>query len=232
MTAALALVCMLTAAADEPVKPAVPPKPAMIVDVLWKPKPGDKAIIGMTDTPGAMNMYVWGLIAKLIRASDTTGMNPFYAAKSVVKLPQGVEVLVIERHNYQPMPTVTVLSGAESFATFAQESVGRGMRPEPPENVLELRILSGEFEGRALVVPEKNVVQMIPAPFVPPPKPKPAPKKVDPAERAATLLKTARNLEKLGKTAAALETYRRLVDHFSGTAAAKEAAERIKAVGK
>jgi YHS domain-containing protein len=48
------------------------------------------------------------------------------------------------------------------------------------------------------------------------------------ASRAATTLRLAQNLEKTGKTAAALSYYRRIVKDYPGTTPAKTAAERIK----
>jgi hypothetical protein len=50
------------------------------------------------------------------------------------------------------------------------------------------------------------------------------------ASRAASLLKLGQNLEKAGKTSAAVGYYRRVVKDFAKTAAAKTAAERIKAI--
>jgi YHS domain-containing protein len=49
--------------------------------------------------------------------------------------------------------------------------------------------------------------------------------------RAASLLKLGQNLEKSGKTSAALDYYRRVVKDFAKTPSAKTAAERIKALG-
>jgi YHS domain-containing protein len=60
------------------------------------------------------------------------------------------------------------------------------------------------------------------------PKSKPAAK---PADRAASLLKIAQNLEKAGKFAAALKNYREIVKSFPDAPAAKTAKERIKALG-
>jgi hypothetical protein len=51
------------------------------------------------------------------------------------------------------------------------------------------------------------------------------------AARAATLLKLGQNLEKAGKTTAALGYFRQVAKDFAGTPAAKTAAERIKALG-
>jgi YHS domain-containing protein len=50
------------------------------------------------------------------------------------------------------------------------------------------------------------------------------------ANRAATLLRISQNLEKDGKSAAALKSFRQIVKDFPRTPAAKTAAERIKAL--
>jgi hypothetical protein len=52
------------------------------------------------------------------------------------------------------------------------------------------------------------------------------------ATRASTWLSMGRNLEKSGKTAAALENYRRIVKECPGTPSVKTANERIKALSK
>ena len=49
--------------------------------------------------------------------------------------------------------------------------------------------------------------------------------------RAASVLRLGQNLEKSGKTAAALPYYRRVVKEYPGTASARTAAARIKALG-
>ena len=51
-------------------------------------------------------------------------------------------------------------------------------------------------------------------------------------QRAETLLRSARNLEKAGKPAGALGLYRQLFKDFPATPAAKAAAERITALGE
>jgi YHS domain-containing protein len=53
-----------------------------------------------------------------------------------------------------------------------------------------------------------------------------------PADRAAVLLRLGQNVEKAGKTSAALDYYRRIVKDFAGTPASKTAAARIKALQK
>jgi YHS domain-containing protein len=53
-----------------------------------------------------------------------------------------------------------------------------------------------------------------------------------PANRAASLLRIAQNLEKSGKTEAALKDYKRIVKDFAETPAAKTAKQRIRALEK
>ena len=53
-----------------------------------------------------------------------------------------------------------------------------------------------------------------------------------PAARAASLLRIAQNLEKSGKTAAALEDYKQIVKDYGDTPAARTARQRIKALEK
>lgn len=57
-------------------------------------------------------------------------------------------------------------------------------------------------------------------------------KSAGPAAKAASLLSQAQALEKSGKNAAALVFYKRVVKEYAGTAQAKTAAERVKALGK
>jgi YHS domain-containing protein len=62
----------------------------------------------------------------------------------------------------------------------------------------------------------------------PPPAESKSSRTADPDTRAASLLRSAKSLEKLGQTAAAVESYRRIVTKYPGTLEAKTAAERIK----
>jgi hypothetical protein len=64
----------------------------------------------------------------------------------------------------------------------------------------------------------------------PPPADPKASRPADPAARAASLLRSAQALEKLGKNSAALDSYRQIVAKYPGTSQAKTAAERIKAL--
>ena len=61
-------------------------------------------------------------------------------------------------------------------------------------------------------------------------KPGSKPATSTPVARAAGLLRIGQNLEKSGKTEAALANYKRIVKDFAETPAAKTARERIKAL--
>ena len=65
----------------------------------------------------------------------------------------------------------------------------------------------------------------------PTPPPSPPPRPSDASAKAASLLRLGQNLEKAGKTAAALDYYRQVVKLYPDTPSAKTAAERIKALG-
>ena len=68
----------------------------------------------------------------------------------------------------------------------------------------------------------------------PPRSPRPGPRPLTPdqlAARGATLLRLGQNLEKSGKTAAALKQYQQVVKDFPNTPAARTAADRIKTLG-
>jgi hypothetical protein len=56
-------------------------------------------------------------------------------------------------------------------------------------------------------------------------------KPADPAQRAATILQGAKNLEKAGKTQPAIESYCRIVKDFPETSSAKAATARLKELG-
>jgi hypothetical protein len=230
----LTLLCALVlAAGEDPVKLPGPDTPGMVRDTKWTPRPGDRAVVDLADAPAAAGMQVWNQVGKLVRANDPLGLKPFYDAGTVVKLAQGTPVLVLEFHDFRPPPAPAVtLSGADSFAQYAQEMIfANANRPEPPPNLLEVRVLAGPHQGKAFVTEEKNVARYVEAPAAPRPRPKPAPKAVDPAGRATSLLAAARNLERAGKGAGALDFYRRVVKEHPGTPQAREAAARVKALG-
>lgn len=93
-----------------------------------------------------------------------------------------------------------------------------------------VRILEGPHKGRELETFRHFVVRLRPAPsiFVMRPKP-PSPKD---AASAATLFKSAQNLDRAGKTAGAVEHYRRVVASYPSSPEAAPSAARLKVLVK
>ncbi|MDR3621474.1 MAG: hypothetical protein P4L85_19140 [Paludisphaera borealis] len=121
-------------------------------------------------------------------------------------------------------------------ASLASESAAKGMPAKPAPAPSRVRGADDAFAGdveEPSAKPEKekakskSMDKAEPDDDAPAPKSKPAAK---PADRATGLLKIAQNLEKAGKPAAALKSYRELVKSFPDAPAAKTAKERIKAL--
>jgi len=220
-------------------RPIPEPPPGMVVS-LGAPDPGDRGAVNLAGAPAAIDMKSWQAAAKAVRAKDEAGMKPFLGAKTLVKLEHGTPILVIERHNYQPDmgAPMTISGGADSFSRFAQVAAMSDTGPPRPENVVEVRVTSGPYEGRTLVVREADLTLFNPAPPPDPNEPpvkakKKAPptRKFDAAGRATSLLNSGKALEKAGKAKGAAEFYRRVLDDYPDTPQAREAAERIRAAG-
>lgn len=89
-----------------------------------------------------------------------------------------------------------------------------------------VRITEGTATGKVVEIPTRNL-----RPVGDEASEQPAAKQApDPARRAATLLSTGRNLEKLKKPGAAVETYRRILSDYPASSEAKAAAARIQAL--
>ncbi len=87
-----------------------------------------------------------------------------------------------------------------------------------PLVLAHIEILDGDNKGRTLETVASLVVRLKP------PKP--------PAATAATLYKSAQNLDKAGKTAGAVEHYRRVVASYPGSPEAAPSAARLKVLVK
>ncbi len=94
-----------------------------------------------------------------------------------------------------------------------------------------MRVLDGQYKDSLRFVVREGIAKLKPE-TVYVPKPKPKPKPIDPAVRAGTILRSARNLERSGKVSGALSLYRQIVEEYAGTEAAKSATERIKSLGR
>lgn len=157
-------------------------------------------------------------LGKAIRANDPDGIANMLKGGQVLRVPLGTKVRVVEA------PEVIDPS------SFSKKLIITSRLPMDNHAHRVVRITEGDMKGRAVVIPARNLRPIgEPASKAEPEKARP--KAADPSKRAATLLATGKNLEKLGKTSAALETYRRVAKDFAGTDQAKEATARIKALG-
>lgn len=147
---------------------------------------------------------------KAIRASDPDGIEEIIRNGGALRVPLGTRVRVVE----------VELVGNTSL-------IVNDRLPIDPRGNRVVRITEGSMKGRAVEIPARNLRPIGESPKEEQPKAK----STDPAKRAATLLAAGKNLEKLKKVPAALDTYRRVVKEFAGTTQAAEAEARIKALG-
>jgi hypothetical protein len=215
--------------ADQPGASGPAPKPAaaLIADPDWTPKAGDQAEIQEDNAPAIWNDRTYRDFAKSLEAGDTVGINKLTAQKMLVRLAKGTQVLILKR--YRPESS----RGPWTIGNAIQTALdGPGPRGKYP---LEVRVIDGPHKDQVWFVPEESVAHMIPAPQPKTRKsarkPAPAAKPVDPAVRATTLLRSARNLEEARKNAGALTLYRSVVQDYPGTPQAATASERIKVLG-
>jgi hypothetical protein len=214
---------------DEPPRKSDPPPAAMVPDRNWIPAPGDHAEIYGGDAPAAPTPGDFRLWFKYADANDVAGKNGLYARKAVVNLTLGTKVLVVKR--LRPEPTITYIGDATDLGRAAiRESSGGRNLPKAGEFPLEVRVLDGEYKGQIRFVPEESVAKLVPAPAVKAARPAYFPKAADPAKVAATMLKSAQNLERAKKIPGALSIYRDVAKNHPGTPEAKVAAERIEAL--
>jgi hypothetical protein len=218
---------------------AEPSRPKLERDLNWKPKPSDRAEIYEDNAPAFPSIESCHDFFVFVEAKDEVGMGQFYSSGVAVKLAKGTPVLVVQVT--RPAPPVPVLIGrsmspeershrfqADAFRSYAQQSQRK--RGDYP---LQVRVLDGTYKDQLRFVPEEFVAMMkeVPPPFVPPPpKPKPKQKVIAPAVRAATLLRSAQNLE-YDNPDGALTLYRQIIADFPETPQAKTASARVKALG-
>lgn len=205
------------AAGDEP--PAAKADAAavprgLVVDSTWKPKPGDMAKIHTPDGNEALvaaDISAYRDMVKAANAKDLERLRQMLVAGRLVAVPDGTDVLVLQVQGDR------VVTGSPTLA-------------------LEVRLKGDEHNEQVGWALAPSVARLVPGP--PPaggPSPsakKPAPRSIDPEVRAATLLRSARALEKSGRRAGALLLYRDIVKDHPRTTAAAEAAARIRALAK
>lgn len=224
---------------EPPEKPAV----TRVIDPNYSPQPGDLAYLGsnLRDAEGDLydidafpsiedfKTYV-RLTSERSEANDDA-IEKLEDRKKLLVMDQGTEVEVIA---FGPVEIVRNERGAGGVVAAS------------------VRVLKGEHKGKVLylapqlVVRYQAVADRAESPW---PKSKSAKglvkKKtpgeakvksdrpaavVDPAARAASLLKLGKDLEKAGKTKGALDLYRQLIRQYPKSTQAVSAGERIKAI--
>ena len=207
-------------AADDP-KQVVP---KLVPDLNWRPSPGDEVTVHPSDTAGCTYSHDFNEYLKLSQAKDNVGIEKMIAAGTVGKLTAGTRVLIIKDHQPPPVYRASV-SGAD-ISRQIQQDILRGPGPEYP---FEVRVVDGPFRDSVRFIARSSVRKLIPEVIIIP-RPKPVPKVIDPAVRARTAIDSARNLEKAGKIAGAVRSYRQVAKDFPATDSAKVALDRIKAL--
>lgn len=216
---------------NEPIQPA-----NMIPNPNWRPKPGDVAKVYRTDAPSAKTLSLIMAYSKPSDANDTTGIKEFTDKKQIELVEVGTDVLIIQPYGLKPLEGGTY-SSPEAMQRDFQDRILRSAG-EPKHHVyLEVRIQGGRFKDQVRFLDMESVASMIPKPTESRPVAKAKPKldtskPVDPIARAASLLKAADNLEKVGNKKAAIENYRRIVKDFGSTPSAKDAADKLKVLGE
>jgi hypothetical protein len=95
-----------------------------------------------------------------------------------------------------------------------------------------VRLLDGQYKGRLVIIPARNlrIVPDEPSPDESKPEePKPS---TSLSDRAKTLLRSGQNLEKIGKTDGAVKYYRQIVKDFPDSPEAKTASDRLRNLGR
>lgn len=232
IAATTSLLIIATCLAQEPKSEtkATPPPPKKVAtpNTGRSAQPGDEAEIYDASTPAGTEKTYLGQLIISKKANDQVGIDRLKEMRRAYLLPSGTKVLVIQLHLRKVDMTP---SSSESYASDLQAGAS-GLATDRPVESVQVRILDGPFKDMALYVPVDSIALMkLPPPPSPQAKPKP-PEKVATAEsRAASLLSAGKNLEKAGKPKAALENYRKIAADFAETPSAKEAGERIKALG-
>lgn len=148
---------------------------------------------------------------RAIRTADPEGIREMIARGRAFRVKTGTRVRVLD----------VILLGTDRIVVADRLPFDRhGKRL--------VRILEGVDTGKLAEIPTRNLRGIDEPSRKDEPPPKPGP---DPARRAATLLSTARNLEKLKKTRGALEIYRQILREYPALPEAQEAGDRLKQLG-
>jgi hypothetical protein len=191
----------------------VAPSPLMMPDPDWSPQEGQRAEMIRDGVPALGDL---GRFFGYMRRVEGQPARHTSAAR----IARGTKVLIL------PMPS----------RFYSGSAIEQALEPGPGrDDPLSVRILDGPLEGRSVVVPRGSVGIMRvvsaspPAPIPVPRKSKPRP--ISPETRAATMLRSARNLEAAGKVPGAIRIYGDVSRDFPGTIQASEARAKIEALG-
>lgn len=196
------------------------PKSHMVRDTDWYPTAGREAEVVEDDVPATEDLG--SFIMFMESESKGVPLDPRWAGRVfIVRLARGTPVLVTN--------APAIIPHRSSNRSMIQAALDGG--PRRWDNPLTVRVLDGPSRDKVLFVPRDSVGVMKSVPLPVPPKPKARPRPVDPATRAETMLRSARNLEKAGKGTGAVRLYRDVARSFPGTMQASEAESRIGALG-
>jgi hypothetical protein len=206
----------------------------MFPEPNWVPTPGDRVEVILDWAPASTDLDAIDDALNAIEAKDRTGLAELIESKRIDYLAKGTKVLVLANSRPQTIPSP---ARSIDFRDFARQAP----TPQPDFSKLpvEVRILEGELAGRKRYIPEMFIAKLIAGPNAPVRRTRPRlvrtpDSKPEAAKgfRAATLLQSARNLEKTGKLDGASEFYRQVIKDFPDSVEAKTAAERLRSLGK
>jgi hypothetical protein len=173
----------------------------LFIEPNWVPMPGDRVEVIVDDALGCADPDVFQEALNTIQAGDRVGVNELVKSKRADRLVKGTRVLVIA--NSRP-PKVVEPARVMSFDEFAK--IPAQPRPDFSRFPVEVRVLSGPLTGEKRYIPEMWLAKAITDPMAAPRRPKPrlvqqpaAKPGAAKGDHAATLLQSARNLEKSGK---------------------------------
>jgi hypothetical protein len=206
---------------DKPeIAPAWPPSPppgkAWLPEPGYSPSIGDDCRIWVQDVKlapgifGAYDRFAFAELCELAASKDGVGIADMLRAGRLTPLLVGTPVHVLGSH------TVPI-SVNDQFIQFPSVSV---------------RVTAGPLFGKKYFVMPLLLARLYEAPRRSPPQERPVleEKPVLLKSRFATMLRSAENLERAGKTSGALQFYRQIVIEYPGTPEAGKAASRVKAL--
>lgn len=206
-----------------------PPRPEMIVDSSWTPDAGDTATVHPIGAPSFPSVRLAEEYIRFSEARDGVGMSKAASDGSAVVLDVGTGVRIVQVHGRPVYAGPSIMTRAQMGRSIQDAILNPAAHP-PAHITAEIRVLDGPHKDELRFVAADSLARLKPSRWVDPRERKPAekPKPVVPAVRAATLLQSARNLERSGNLKAAGENYRRIVEDFHQTPSSRLAADRLK----